>query len=125
MQRDLTDSTVIRNIGVPIAHTVVAIESILRGFGRIAVHAERMHEDLEEHWVVVSEALQTILRREGYPNAYEALKGLTRTALPPKKAEIEEFIDTLEVSDEVKAELKAITPFNYLGIMPEALREVR
>ncbi len=125
MQRDLTDSTVIRNIGVPIAHTVIAIESILRGFGRIAVHTERMHEDLEAHWVVVSEALQTILRREGYPNAYEALKRLTRTALPPKKAEMEEFIDSLEVSDRVKAEMRAITPFNYLGLMPEALRDTR
>ena len=118
LQRDLTDSTVIRNIGVPLAHTAIAMQSIMKGLSRISVHREVILADLESHWVVVAEGIQTILRREGYPEAYELLKGLTRTEHPPRRQEFEEFIEGLDVRPEVKRELLAITPFNYTGICP-------
>lgn len=118
LQRDLTDSTVIRNIGVPLAHTAIAMQSIMKGLSRISVHREVILADLESHWVVVAEGIQTILRREGYPEAYELLKGLTRTEHTPRRQEFEEFIEGLDVRPEVKRELLAITPFNYTGICP-------
>lgn len=118
LQRDLTDSTVIRNIGVPIAHTVISLQSILRGLDRISLHEDVIHNDLESHWLVVAEGIQTILRREGYPGAYEVIKDLTRTDEPPRKKEFIEFIEGLQVPAHVKKELLAITPFNYTGIKP-------
>ena len=116
LQRDLTDSTVMRNVGVPISHTVVAFNSILKGLGKLIVNVEKIGADLENNWVVIAEALQTILRREGYPKPYEALLGLTRTNKKITKEIMQGFIDTLDVNDAVKEELKAITPFNYTGI---------
>lgn len=118
LQRDLTDSTVIRNIGVPFAHSIIAFHSIEKGLGRIAVNDDEIERDLTEHWVVVSEGIQTILRREGYPHAYEALKNLTRTTTPPKRTEIANFIDSLDVPDNIKKELRAITPQSYIGFQP-------
>lgn len=119
LQRDLTDSTVIRNIGVPLAHSIIAFQSIEKGLNRVSVNDDEIDRDLTEHWVVVSEGIQTILRREGYPHAYEALKGLTRTATPPRKSEIMAFIESLKVPEAVKEELRAITPQNYTGIQPD------
>ncbi|NHM02998.1 adenylosuccinate lyase [Flavobacterium difficile] len=116
LQRDLTDSTVLRNIGVPIGHTLIAFEATLKGLNKLLLNEEKFAEDLEKNWAVVAEAIQTILRREGYPNPYEALKDLTRTNTVINKESIHAFIETLEVSDAIKAELKAITPSNYLGI---------
>lgn len=116
LQRDLTDSTVLRNIGVPFAHTIIAFQSTLKGLEKLLLNKEKFEQDLENNWAVVAEAIQTILRREGYPNPYEALKGLTRTNIKINQASIADFIDTLEVSDDIKAELKAITPSNYTGI---------
>ncbi|MGF1559395.1 MAG: adenylosuccinate lyase [Flavobacteriaceae bacterium] len=116
LQRDLTDSTVLRNIGVPFAHTIIAFQSTLKGLEKLLLNKEKFEQDLENNWAVVAEAIQTILRREGYPNPYEALKGLTRTNIKINQASIADFIDTLEVSDGIKAELKAITPSNYTGI---------
>ncbi len=116
LQRDLTDSTVLRNIGVPFAHTIIAFQSTLKGLEKLLLNREKFEQDLENNWAVVAEAIQTILRREGYPNPYEALKGLTRTNIKINQASIADFIDTLEVSDDIKAELKAITPSNYTGI---------
>ena len=116
LQRDLTDSTVLRNIGVPFAHTMIAFQSTLKGLGKLLLNKEKFEQDLENNWAVVAEAIQTILRREGYPNPYEALKGLTRTNEKINQASIANFIDTLEVSDAIKAELKVITPSNYTGI---------
>ncbi len=121
LQRDLTDSTVIRNIGVPLAHTSIAFQSILKGMDRISLNEEALHGDLESHWVVVAEGIQTILRREGYPGAYEVLKSLTRTDEPPRKKEFIEFIESLQVSPSVKKELLAITPFNYVGVKSSPL----
>jgi adenylosuccinate lyase len=115
LQRDLTDSTVTRNIGVAMAHSLIAYKSISKGFSKLKVNKEKIHADLEDNWVVVSEAIQTILRREGYPKPYEALLNLTRTGEKVNAAVMGNFIDTLDVSDRVKAELKAITPFNYTG----------
>lgn len=115
LQRDLTDSTVTRNIGVAMAHSLIAYKSISKGFSKFKVNKEKIHADLEDNWVVVSEAIQTILRREGYPKPYEALLNLTRTGEKVNAAVMGNFIDTLDVSDRVKAELKAITPFNYTG----------
>jgi adenylosuccinate lyase len=115
MQRDLTDSTVIRNIGVPVAHSLIALRSLEKGIGKIILHREALEADLEANWAVVAEGIQTILRREGYPKPYEALKALTRTGEAISKETISEFIDTLQVNDDVKAELHAITPHNYLG----------
>ena len=116
LQRDLTDSTVLRNIGVPFAHTIIALKSTLKGLNKLLLNLEAIENDLERNWSVVAEAIQTILRREGYPNPYEALKELTRTNSKINQAAIDEFVDTLEISDEVKAELKKITPSNYTGI---------
>ena len=116
LQRDLTDSTVLRNIGVPIGHTLIAFESTLKGLNKLLLNEPKFAEDLEKNWAVVAEAIQTILRREGYPNPYEALKDLTRTNTVINKESIHAFIETLNVSNEIKAELKAITPSNYLGI---------
>lgn len=116
LQRDLTDSTVLRNIGVPLAHTLIAIKSSMRGLKKLLINKEAIHGDLEANWAVVAEAIQTILRREGYPNPYEALKELTRTNTHVNQSTISQFVDTLEISDEVKSELKRISPFNYTGL---------
>lgn len=116
LQRDLTDSTVLRNIGVPMAHAIIAIQSTLKGLGKLILNEEKVAADLENNWAVVAEAIQTILRREAYPNPYEALKALTRTNDKMTQSSIHSFIDTLSVSDEVKKELKAITPHNYTGV---------
>lgn len=116
LQRDLTDSTVIRNAGVPFAHTVIAIKSLLKGLSKIKVNEDALNRDLEDNWVVVAEAIQTILRRENYPNPYEALKDLTRTGKRLDQVALQNFIDGLDVSDQVKSTLKSITPFNYTGI---------
>ena len=116
LQRDLTDSTVLRNIGVPIGHTLIAFDATLKGLNKLLLNESKFAEDLEKNWAVVAEAIQTILRREGYPNPYEALKGLTRTNSAINKEAIHAFIKTLEVSDAVKAELLQITPSNYTGI---------
>ncbi len=116
LQRDLTDSTVSRNIGVPIAHTMIALKSLLKGLNKLEVNTDKIHADLEDNWAVVAEALQTILRREGYPNPYEALLALTRINEKIDKAAMHGFIDKLKVSTELKEELKQITPHNYLGI---------
>ncbi|WP_158973450.1 adenylosuccinate lyase [Cellulophaga sp. L1A9] len=116
LQRDLTDSTVLRNIGVPFAHTMIAFQSTLKGLSKLLLNKEKFEQDLENNWAVVAEAIQTILRREAYPNPYEALKGLTRTNEKINQQSIATFIDTLEVSDAIKAELKVITPSNYTGI---------
>lgn len=116
LQRDLTDSTVLRNIGVPIGHTLIAFESTLKGLNKLLLNEVKFAEDLEKNWAVVAEAIQTILRREGYPNPYEALKDLTRTNTVINKESIHAFIETLQVSNDIKTELKAITPSNYLGI---------
>ncbi|MEE1898356.1 adenylosuccinate lyase [Flavobacterium rakeshii] len=118
LQRDLTDSTVLRNIGVPVGHTLIAFEATLKGLNKLLLNAEKFEQDLEKNWAVVAEAIQTILRREGYPNPYEALKELTRTNHIINKDSIHAFIGTLNVSDSVKAELMNITPSNYLGILP-------
>lgn len=116
LQRDLTDSTVLRNIGVPIGHTVIALESLIKGLNKILLNEEVLNQDLENNWAVVAEAIQTILRREAYPNPYEALKELTRTNDVINKESIAQFIDTLEVSNDIKSELKHITPQNYTGV---------
>jgi adenylosuccinate lyase len=116
LQRDLTDSTVLRNVGVPFAHTLVAIKSTLKGLGKLLLNEEKINADLEQNWAVVAEAIQTILRREAYPNPYEALKGLTRTNTKITQQSIAEFIDTLAVSETIKSELKQISPSNYTGI---------
>ncbi|MBL4656189.1 MAG: adenylosuccinate lyase [Bacteroidia bacterium] len=115
LQRDLTDSTVLRNIGVPIAHTVIAIKSTSKGIGKLIVNKEVIQADLNSNWAVVSEAIQTVLRRESYPKPYEALKGLTRSNNGITKENMHSFIDTLKISDKVKKELKTITPENYTG----------
>jgi adenylosuccinate lyase len=116
LQRDLTDSTVLRNIGVPLGHTIIAFEATLKGLNKLLLNETKFAEDLEKNWAVVAEAIQTILRREGYPNPYEALKGLTRTNEVMNKESIHSFIHTLEVGDVIKAELMQITPSNYTGI---------
>lgn len=116
LQRDLTDSTVLRNIGVPIAHTLIAMEAIKKGLGKLLVNEPKIRQDLEDNWIVVAEAIQTVLRREGFDKPYEALKALTRTNTKITDKEIHAFIDTLNVGAEVKQELKQITPFNYTGI---------
>ena len=116
MQRDLTDSTVLRNIGVPLAHTMIALASLIKGLNKLIVNEAAIEQDLRKNWIVVSEGIQTILRREGYPKPYETLKALTRTNEAVTRETIDRFIDTLDVSDAVKAELKNITPFNYTGM---------
>ena len=116
LQRDLTDSTVLRNIGVPLAHTTIAFSSTLKGLNKLLLNKEAFERDLENNWAVVAEAIQTILRREAYPNPYEALKGLTRTNEKISKKSIADFIETLDVSEEIKAELRVITPSSFTGI---------
>ena len=116
LQRDLTDSTVLRNIGVPFGHTLIAFQSTLKGLNKLLLNESKFAEDLENNWAVVAEAIQTILRREAYPNAYEALKGLTRTNEKINAQSIAAFIETLEVSESVKQEMRVITPSNYTGI---------
>ncbi|MDC9721567.1 MAG: adenylosuccinate lyase [Urechidicola sp.] len=116
LQRDLTDSTVLRNIGVPLAHTTIAFSSTLKGLNKLLLNKEAFERDLENNWAVVAEAIQTILRREAYPNPYEALKGLTRTNEKITQQSIANFIDTLEVSEAIKSELRVITPSNFTGI---------
>jgi adenylosuccinate lyase len=116
LQRDLTDSTVLRNVGVPFGHIVIAIQSSLKGLGKLLLNEKAIAEDLDNCWSVVAEAIQTILRREAYPHPYEALKALTRTNQAITETSIKEFIETLEVSEEIKKELRVITPHNYTGI---------
>jgi adenylosuccinate lyase len=116
LQRDLTDSTVIRNIGVPIGHTIIAFNSLLKGLNKIILNEEKIKADLEDNWAVVAEAIQTILRREGYLNPYEALLSLTRTNQKITRESINQFIESLDLTEDLKMELKAITPFNYTGI---------
>ncbi|MBF1579128.1 MAG: adenylosuccinate lyase [Prevotella sp.] len=116
LQRDLTDSTVLRNVGVPVGHSVIAIQSTLKGLRKLILNEEKLREDLENTWAVVAEAIQTILRREAYPHPYEALKALTRTNEKMTEERIHAFVQTLNVNDSVKAELMAITPYNYTGI---------
>ena len=116
LQRDLTDSTVLRNVGVPFSHTLIGFKSTLKGLNKLLLNESKFANDLENNWAVVAEAIQTILRREGYPNPYEALKGLTRTNEAINEQSISNFIDTLEVSNQIKTELKSISPSNYTGI---------
>ena len=116
LQRDLTDSTVLRNIGVPVAHSLIALSSLKKGLGKLILNEGKLAADLENNWAVVAEAIQTILRREGYPNPYETLKALTRTGKGVSRETIAAFIDTLEVSENVKEELRAITPSTYTGL---------
>lgn len=116
LQRDLTDSTVLRNIGVPMGHTIISFKSTLKGLNKLLLNQEAFDKDLEDNWAVAAEAIQTILRREAYPDPYEALKGLTRTNAKINQKSIADFIDTLDVNESIKKELKAITPHNYTGI---------
>ena len=116
LQRDLTDSTVLRNVGVPFAHSLIAFQSTLKALGKLLLNENALYEDLEQNWAVVAEGIQTILRREAYPKPYEALKALTRTNQAITEESISEFINELNVSDAVKAELRAITPHNYTGV---------
>ena len=116
LQRDLTDSTVLRDVGMPLAHTVIAFESTLKGLGKLLLCQEALQADLDQNWAVVAEALQTILRREGYPKPYEALKALTRTGEAVSRQRIADFIETLDVAEDVKKEMRQITPSNYTGI---------
>ena len=116
LQRDLTDSTVLRNIGVPVAHTIIAFKSTLKGLNKLILNNEKINFDLEDNWAVIAEAIQTILRRENYPNPYETLKNLTRTNNKINKESIRNFIETLNVSESIKDELRSLTPQNYTGI---------
>ena len=116
LQRDLTDSTVLRNIGVPMAHTVIAFKSVIKGLKKLQVNEQKIHDDLNNNWAVIAEAIQTILRREGYPQPYEALKALTRNGKPVTRETMTEFINALDISEEIKAQLRGITPFNYTGM---------
>jgi adenylosuccinate lyase len=116
LQRDLTDSTVLRNVGVPLAHTYLAFQSILKGLGKVQLNQAAIDRDLNENWAVVAEAIQTVLRREGYPNPYEALKALTRKNEKVTQESLAQFIDSLEIKPAIKAQLKEITPFTYTGI---------
>jgi adenylosuccinate lyase len=116
LQRDLTDSTVLRNIGVPLAHSYLALTSLRKGLGKLELNKAAIDKDLEENWMVVAEAIQTVLRKEGYPNPYEALKELTRKNKKITQQDFDAFIDGLEITAELKTRLKAITPFNYTGV---------
>jgi adenylosuccinate lyase len=116
LQRDLTDSTVLRNLGVPVAHTLIALESLSKGLEKLELNEAEIQKDLDKNWAVVAEAIQTILRRESYPNPYEALKDLTRGNQEINESVIKNFIQTLNISENIKAELQAITPFNYTGV---------
>ena len=121
LQRDLTDSTVLRNIGVPYAHTLIGIKSLLKGLDKVSVNEHILHADLDENWAVVAEGIQTILRRAGYPNPYEALKSLTRTGSKINKDVISKFISELDVAADVKADLAKLTPFNYTGVQKKTI----
>jgi adenylosuccinate lyase len=116
MQRDLTDSTVLRNVGVPLAHIEISFKSITKGLGKLLLDKEVLSRDLEANWAVVAEGIQTVLRREGYPKPYEALKALTRGNMHITSETIEDFIDTLNVDENVKEQLRSITPHNYTGL---------
>jgi adenylosuccinate lyase len=116
LQRDLTDSTVLRNVGVPLAHTLIALKSLMKGMNKLELNQAAINEDLEENWAVVAEAIQTVLRREGYPKPYEALKDLTRKNDKVTESSIKAFIEELNVSEKTKYELKQITPFSYTGV---------
>ena len=116
LQRDLTDSTVLRAVGVPLAHTLIAIKAALTGLDKLVLNESEFEKDLEKNWAVVAEAIQTILRRESFPKPYEALKGLTRKNEATTKESVHNFIETLAITEELKKELKAITPHNYTGI---------
>lgn len=116
LQRDLTDSTVLRNVGVPFSHSSIAIKSTIKGINKLIVNKIKIEDDLNNNWAVIAEAIQTILRREGYPNPYETLKELTRKNTSINRDTIHQFIDTLNISSEIKNELKKITPSNYTGI---------
>ena len=115
LQRDLTDSTVLRNVGMPLAHGLIALASLKKGLGKLILNENALRADLERNWAVVAEGIQTILRREGYPNPYETLKALTRTGAGIDEKVIEDFIGTLDVPETVKKELRAITPWSYTG----------
>ena len=115
LQRDLTDSTTLRNVGVPIAHTVIALKSLQKGLGKLILNRDAIERDLSDNWEVVAEGIQTILRREGYPNPYETLKALTRTGQAVSDRTIRDFIDSLNIAESVKDELRRLTPFNYTG----------
>jgi adenylosuccinate lyase len=115
LQRDLTDSTVLRNVGVPMGHVAISVASIKRGLGKLIINKVAIDKDLESNWAVVAEAIQSILRREQYPGAYEALRDFTRTNEAMNQERLHKFVDTLTVSDSVKAELKAVSPFTYIG----------
>ena len=115
LQRDLSDSTVMRNLGVPIAHSVISYKAIMKGLNKLIVNHEKIEEELNDNWVIISEAIQTILRREGIKNPYEKLKALTRQNKKIKEKDISNFIDSLELSERIKKELKKITPTNYTG----------
>ena len=115
LQRDLTDSTVLRNVGVPVAHSMIAFKSLLKGMGKLIVNEEKIRKDLDNNWAVVAEAIQTILRREGYPKPYEALRDLTRTNEKITMERIHSFIESLDIDEEVKDEMKAVSPYNYIG----------
>merc|ERR1712146_631432 len=115
LQRDLTDSTVLRNIGVPMGHTATAISSLQKGLGKLLINKTAIKADLERNWAVVAEAIQNILRREGYPKPYEALRDLTRTNEAMTMERIHSFVDGLDVTTAIKVELKEVTPFNYVG----------
>ena len=116
LQRDLTDSTVLRNIGIPFAHSLISYKSLLKGLNKLLLNEEAINQDLEDNWAVIAEAIQTVLRREAYPNPYEALKELTRSNRAITQVTMHNFINSLNVSDEIKTELKLITPQNYTGI---------
>jgi len=116
LQRDLTDSTVLRNVGVPFSHTLIATQSILKGLNKLLLNEKVIYRDLDNTWAVVAEGIQTILRRESYPQPYEALKALTRTNEGITEKSIRDFIETLEIEDTVKEELRRITPRNYTGV---------
>ena len=116
LQRDLTDSTVLRNIGLPLAHTLISLNSLQKGIGKLIINNEAIEQDLENNWAVVAEALQTILRRENYPHPYEALKNLTRVNSVINKNALHTFIDQLEIAEKVKEEMKTISPHTYTGV---------
>ena len=116
LQRDLTDSTVLRNIGVPIAHTIIGINSTIKGINKLLVNSEKINEDLENNWIVIAEGIQNILRKEGYPNPYELLKDLTRNNKKINQDTFTKFINSLDISEKLKKDLKKITPYNYTGI---------
>ena len=116
LQRDLTDSTVLRNIGVPIAHSIIGINSTIKGINKLLVNSEKINEDLENNWIVIAEGIQNILRKEGYPNPYELLKDLTRNNKKINQDTFTKFINSLDISENLKKDLKKITPYNYTGI---------